>query len=210
MKPSLILLFSFVFSQMLLGQSTFLIEAESFPLPGGWKVDQQFIEQMGSSYLIAHGSGQAVADAVAEIKLPQSGTYHVWARTKNWVPGNWEPPGQFRINVDGVDLANNLGLSPGWGWEYAGTVNYQGKSLRLSLRDLTGFDGRCDAIFFSQDKSSPPPDGGEKLASWRLEHSGAPEAPEMTKEYDLVVTGGGIAGCAAAMTWPALPISTCF
>ena len=35
-----------------------LIEAESFTDKGGWVVDQQFVEQMGSPYLLAHGMGQ--------------------------------------------------------------------------------------------------------------------------------------------------------
>ena len=35
-------------------RDTILIEAESFSEKGGWKVDQQFMDLMGSSYLIAH------------------------------------------------------------------------------------------------------------------------------------------------------------
>lgn len=31
------------------------IEAESFSNKGGWKVDQQFMDLMGSPYLLAHG-----------------------------------------------------------------------------------------------------------------------------------------------------------
>ncbi|MDZ8119134.1 hypothetical protein P9H32_10905 [Pontiella sp. NLcol2] len=34
-----------------------LIEAESFAEKGGWVVDQQFIDTMGSPYLLAHGMG---------------------------------------------------------------------------------------------------------------------------------------------------------
>lgn len=34
-----------------------LLESESFSRKGGWKVDQQFIHSMGSSYLLAHGLG---------------------------------------------------------------------------------------------------------------------------------------------------------
>lgn len=37
--------------------NTLLIEAESFANKGGWVVDQQFVEQMGSPYLLAHGLG---------------------------------------------------------------------------------------------------------------------------------------------------------
>ena len=34
-----------------------LVEAESFADKGGWAVDQQFMDLMGSPYLIAHGMG---------------------------------------------------------------------------------------------------------------------------------------------------------
>lgn len=36
---------------------TVLVEAESFENLGGWVVDQQFMDQMGSSFLLAHGVG---------------------------------------------------------------------------------------------------------------------------------------------------------
>ena len=56
-----------------------LIEAESFSQRGGWVLDQQFMDQMGSPYLMAHGMGIPVADATAEINIPQAGTYYVYA-----------------------------------------------------------------------------------------------------------------------------------
>ena len=34
-----------------------LVEAESFRDKGGWAVDQQFMDQMGSPYLIASATG---------------------------------------------------------------------------------------------------------------------------------------------------------
>ena len=34
-----------------------LVETESFQQKGGWVVDQQFMDQMGSPYLLAHGMG---------------------------------------------------------------------------------------------------------------------------------------------------------
>ena len=39
------------------------VEAESFRNHGGWSLDTQFIENMGSPYLLAHGLGTAVKDA---------------------------------------------------------------------------------------------------------------------------------------------------
>ena len=46
------------------------VEAESFRDKGGWSVDQQFMDLMGSPYLIAHGMGKPVADAVTTARAP--------------------------------------------------------------------------------------------------------------------------------------------
>lgn len=58
-----------------------LVEAESFARLGGWCIDQQFMESMGSPYLLAHGAGTPVKDASTEIEFPVAGTYHVYVRT---------------------------------------------------------------------------------------------------------------------------------
>ena len=46
---------------------SFLLEVENFETKGGWLVDPQFVEQMGSPYLMAHGLGEAVENAFTEI-----------------------------------------------------------------------------------------------------------------------------------------------
>ena len=40
-------------------------------------VDQQFMDLMGSPYLIAHGMGVPVSDAVTTVDINSGGTYHV-------------------------------------------------------------------------------------------------------------------------------------
>ena len=50
-----------------------LLEAEQFANLGGWVVDQQFMDQMGSPYLLAHGLGEPVRDAETTAKVPASG-----------------------------------------------------------------------------------------------------------------------------------------
>ena len=45
------------------------IEAESFSQKGGWSVDQQFMDIMGSPYLLAHGMGCPVADATTSFTI---------------------------------------------------------------------------------------------------------------------------------------------
>ena len=52
---------------------TILVEAEQFADYGGWLLDQQFMDQMGSPYLLAHGLGRPVADAVTTVAVPRSG-----------------------------------------------------------------------------------------------------------------------------------------
>ena len=69
-----------------------LVEAESFEEPGGWKLDTQFIEVMGSPYLLAHGLGKPVEDAAKEVRFANSGRFHVYVRTKDWV-ANWKAKG---------------------------------------------------------------------------------------------------------------------
>ena len=90
---------------------TILIEAESFENLGGWVVDQQFMDQMGSPYLLAHGLGQPVKDATTAVSFPAAGTYRVWVRTRDWV-APWKAPGapgRFQLLVNGVPLKTIFG-----------------------------------------------------------------------------------------------------
>ena len=68
------------------------VEAEHFANFGGWNIDQQSMEQMGSPYLLAHGLGIPVEDATTKITFPSEGKYRVWVRTKDWV-APWNAPG---------------------------------------------------------------------------------------------------------------------
>jgi hypothetical protein len=179
--------------------SIIFIEAESFTNKGGWVVDPQFVEQMGSPYLLAHGMGIPVKDAQTKIKVENSGLYHVWVRTKNWAPGNWEAPGRFVVSIDGKKLDKELGINPGWNWEYAGKTNLEKGEGKISLHDLTGFEGRCDAIYLTTSENEKLPTEMEALKKWRLAQTGASEIPKKIVKYDLVVVGGGIAGTAASM-----------
>jgi hypothetical protein len=84
-----------------------LVEAESFDETGGWVVDQQFMDIMGSPYLLAHGLGEPVWDASAKVEFPTAGKYRVWVRTRDWV-APWKAPGapgQFQLLINGKPLA---------------------------------------------------------------------------------------------------------
>lgn len=180
-------------------KSAILVEAEDFANYGGWMLDSQFELQMGSPYLLAHGLGRPVADATTTISVDQAGDYNVWVRAKDWVPGHH--PGRFRLSINGSALATEFGANDrDWSWQSAGKVALSQGPVKLALHDLTGFDGRCDAIYFSADGIPPPEDVGEASRAWRRALRGLPDAPVDAGNFDVIVVGGGISGCAAALT----------
>lgn len=197
----LILVISNLLSFNILAADIF-IETESFEHKGGWVVDQQFIEQMGSSYLLAHGFGKPVSDAYTNIDLQKKGKYFVYVRTYNWTsPWTSKPgPGKFKISVAGDTLESTLGDTGNkWFWQYAGSIELDTqKNVKVSIHDITGFDGRLDAIYLTTRKGITPPDSGLNLARFRNSKLKI-EAPT-TQHFDLVVIGGGTAGICAAIS----------
>ena len=59
---------------LLLQADRILVETESFSDHGGWKLDTQFIREMGSPYLLAHGLGTPVQDASTTIEVKEGGS----------------------------------------------------------------------------------------------------------------------------------------
>lgn len=178
-----------------------LVEAESFNEKGGWVLDQQFMDQMGSPFLLAHGIGKPVQDASTKVMIPKKGIWHVYVRTWNWC-SPWktkEAPGRFKVAVNGVVLDNELGMGKQWDWEYAGSVEIKDKSNIVTLKDLTGFEGRCDAVLFAKDKNVVIPNRKEDLPAFRKQLLNIPAKPEDGGHYDLVVVGAGTAGLSAAI-----------
>lgn len=179
-----------------------LVEAAAFAEPGGWKLDTQHEQQMGGCYLLAHGMGKPVANARTKVVFPEAGTWHVWVRTRNWCPGDWQAPGRFKLRAGGATLAMEFGAEgERWHWQKGGTVEIASRgAVEVELEDLTGFDGRCDAIYFDQDPSPVLPNEDlRELAAWkdRLAGRAGLEIPE--QHFDVVIVGGGISGCAAAL-----------
>jgi hypothetical protein len=183
-------------------QSQVLVEAESFSEKGGWVVDQQFMDQMGSPYLMAHGLGEPVKDAKTMVNLSSTGKYRVFVRTFNWT-ALWyksEGPGKFSLLVDGKPVSLALGASgEKWMWQDAGVIAVNKPIVEIALHDQTGFNGRCDAILFTSDPGFVPPSDPSSLSSFRKKLTGFQKPAEMAY-YDFVVTGGGVAGICAAVS----------
>ena len=190
--------------------ATVLVEAESFANVGGWLVDQQSMDVMHSSYLLAHGLGRPVADAVTTVTLPSPGEYRVFVRTKDWV-ARWNAPGapgKFQLQVDGKPLAKTFGTKGAdWAWHDGGTVKIDKKEVTLALHDLTGFEGRCDAIVLTTDTGFTPPEELKALDAFRDQKLNLSEKPAEAGTYDLVVVGGGLGGCCAAVSAARLGLS---
>ena len=194
-------MFTIAYSANAAAQESCLVEAEAFAEKGGWVVDPQFVEQMGSPYLLAHGKGIPVADATTSVNI-QPGRVRAFVRTRDWTP-DWdgEKPGRFRLSLGGRTFPNTLGVAPAtWGWIDAGVVDVGEGPQVLALHDLTGFEGRCDAIYLCPAETKfGPPDDLAALAAWRAEICGEAGPPEDVVEADFVVVGGGMAGTAAAV-----------
>ena len=182
---------------------TIYVEAESFANHGGWVIDQQSMDVFGSSYLLAHGMGIPVPDAETTIHLQKKGNYRIWVRTRDWV-APWQvegAPGRFQVLFNSKALTNTYGTSnKDWHWQDGGSIRLKKGTLKISLHDLTGFEGRCDAILLSADPGFSPPEDLKALEIFRRQALGLSEEPEDAGEYDFVVVGGGIAGICAAVS----------
>ncbi|MEM6377738.1 MAG: FAD-dependent oxidoreductase, partial [Bacteroidota bacterium] len=202
------LLFSLIFSLTAcfigLAQSpkAVLLETESFSNKGGWFIDQQSMDVMGSPYLIAHGMGTPVKDAQTTITFPEKGTYQVYVRTRNWTAA-WsevDAAGKFKVLINGKPLGKTFGTeNQYWTWVPGGKVKIKDTEASISLHDLTGFNGRCDAIYFTKDKSDVPPNDVAQLDKLRMELLGLDKKPKES-QYDFVIIGGGMAGTCAAIS----------
>jgi len=178
------------------GDPGLMVAAAGFDQTGGWLLDTQFIDTMGSPYLIAHGLGVPVANATSLVRLPHAGKWRVWVRTMDWV-ARWKAfgaPGRFQLLIDRIPLKSTFGDSGSqWHWQDGGIVEISKPEITLALHDLTGFNGRCEAIYFTQNLTTDPP--AQRPLSFKVSSSNQP-----TQDFDLVVAGGGYAGMAAALS----------
>ena len=200
--------------------------ATKFNDKGDWTLEQQFVLQMGSSYLMAHGLGTPLAkDAKTEINIPEDGDYRLWVRTKNWTAfwSEGKTPGIFQVLVDGkadpsefgigkmhlavkagIDFPDDIDTSrearaerAQWYWQKGETYHLTKGSHSIALHDLMGLDGRCDAIILTSTDEVP----GDSLEDYRALREAllGPGKPEDKGNYDLVVIGAGMSGLCAAI-----------
>jgi hypothetical protein len=105
------------------------------------------------------------------------------------------------VLVGGKSLDTTFGTQRAqWHWQDGGTVNLPAGDVSVALHDLTGFDGRCEAILFTSDVDFRPPNDEPALTDLRRQLLGLPDEPDDGGMFDLVVVGGGMAGCCTAVS----------
>ncbi len=199
----LILIILFAFNARAERKKMLLVEAESFAQKGGWVVDQQFMDVMGSPFLLAHGMGIPVKDAVTMVEFPAAGKYRLFVRTRNWALywNKADAPGKFNVLVNGKAIETVFGtMYDQWTWQDGGIIDINKKSCQIALHDFTGFDGRCDVLFFTEDLNFTPPSNIAEISAFREKLLPDTKIVKDAGRYDFVITGGGIAGTCAAIS----------
>ena len=176
-----------------------LLSVSDFVKKGGWVIDTQFVVNMGVPYLLAHGLGTPVGEAVASLEELARGSYYLYVYTYNWV-APWKEqytPGLFEVSVDGRSCGT-FGRCPTWGWECGGIVEV-GQRSSLILRDLTGFEGRCGLVYLTKEPCDTLPTGAEAVRAFYRRLKGC-EGVSETVQTELTVCGAGIAGICATLS----------
>lgn len=153
--------------------------------PGGWKIDVQFMDVMGSPYLLAHGNGIRCLDAKAVVDIPEAGEWRVYVRARSWVDG----AGAFKVKVNGTAIEKVFGVTQSeWAWEDGGTVVLGKGTANVTLVDCDGFAGRCAGVVLVKDGDAP--EGALSIESAKVDE---------TVETDFAIVGGGVPGVTAAL-----------
>ena len=168
---------------------------------GGWISDPQFMEQCGSTQMLAHGLGHPVNDAVTHFEVTLPGEYKIYVRTRNWT-SRWSDrptPGAFRVLIDGADTGYMFGTgSAQWSWDGGVGVSLAPGHHELRVHDLHGFDARFDTVLLT--RSDEAPDGSvEGIQALREALLPSAALRSDAGHFDFVVMGGGCAGMCAAL-----------
>ena len=88
----------------------------------------------------------------------------------------------FRVSLNGNLLPDTLGTKGSvWEWQYAGSINLGKGEATLVLKDMSGFDGRCDAVYMTTQQNPVLPNSLEDLESFRRSLGALPQSCLTTK-----------------------------
>lgn len=180
--------------------SSVLLLASMFDQRGGWTDDRQFFDLIGSTCLLAHGLGVPVADASTAFDISEAGEYNIFVRTRNWT-AYWSAaptPGIFEVFVDGESIGVFGNQNSEWHWQKGLKVELAAGTHSVVVHDLTGFDGRFDAVLITRDEKAPKSDL-QSYKTLRKRLLFLPSSPTNAGSFDFVVVGGGVAGMCAAI-----------
>ena len=191
-------------------QNSRLLCGTMFDDRGGWTLDSQYIDGIGSSYLLAHGLGTPVKDACTEFYISKEGNYRIFVRTMNWTAPFTDAgtPGTFKVCLDEDWCPTAFGNSAreGWHWQEGDAVHLTRGKHRATVHDMTGFEGRFDAILLTT-KDVKPDDSVESVYRLRRDLLGISDIPASQGSFDIAVVGGGVAGMCAALSAARLGLS---
>ena len=183
------------------GEEVVWIEAEQFQSHGGWTNDAQFIDQMGSPYLLADRAGHAG-------RRTRSRRVRVAARRDASGCGS-----ATAIGCRSIIRAGSRCRSTGRRWERVFGASGQPRlALGRRRRTRTGRPGgtaaaRPDRLLrpLRRHGAGRRTSTGHRRTTGRRsrpsasEHGGVSREVRDLGEYDVVVVGGGLAGCTAAV-----------
>ena len=176
-----------------------LLSTISFDDNGSWVRDSEFFLQLGTGYLLAHGLGERCKNAKTTFYAENSGSYHIFAYTYNWV-APWHKdmfPGEFRVVLK-EQKGQVLGHSDSWAWEYAGEFKVDLGENTIELEDLTGFEGRCTLLYISKDNVAPNTKGAEGIKAFYQEKVLSFKEKRVINT-ELSIIGGGFAGMCTSL-----------
>lgn len=182
-----------------------LLPASMFTDRGGWTLDQQFMDQCGSSVLLAHGLGSPVEDARTPVSISREGTWHIWVRTRNWTAdfSDKPTPGTFCVRFDDKAMGTVFGKGESaWHWQYGGSIYLESGNHMVHVHDFKGFDARFCSIYMAleDDPQNTPEAPSEDIRDLRRRLLPLNGEPRHMGSFDLVVAGGGVAGMCAAIS----------
>lgn len=180
--------------------NSILITAASFAQYGGWVLDSQFFDLIGSSYLLAHGLGNVVNDASHIFVVENQGDYNIFVRTRNWT-AYWSDaptPGRFELFIDDKSVGIFGTEESEWHWQRGIKLSLSAGVHTIIVRDLTGFDARFDAVLLTTSDATPKNDI-DSYRALRKKLNGLPRIEARPRSFDFVVVGGGVAGMCAAI-----------